>query len=235
MTSTHCWLSPKHRPNALLDTEEVFSQQRIKMVEQQLAKRGIRDERVLAAIRSVPRHLFVPEAESAQAYEDSPLPIGQGQTISQPYIVAYMLQALHLNGDEKVLEIGTGSGYQAALLGEIANEVHTVERFADLAEQARGILAQLGYQNVHVHHADGSAGLPDYAPYNAIIVAASAPIVPQPLLAQMALGGRLLLPVGEPGHQVLQLWTRRGDEFDREDLVPVAFVPLVGAHGWKEN
>ncbi len=218
-----------------MDTEEAFSQLRIKMVERQLAERGIRDERVLAAMRRVPRHLFVPEAERAQAHEDSPLPIGQGQTISQPYIVAYMLQALHLSGDEKVLEIGTGSGYQAALLGELAKEVHTVERFADLAEQAKRVLTQLGYQNVHVHHADGSAGLPDHAPYDAIIVAAGAPIVPQPLLKQLAPGGRLLLPVGEPGHQVLQLWTRRGGEFDREDLVPVAFVPLVGAHGWKES
>lgn len=233
MTLTRCLPLPKRRQNVPLDTE-VFSKLRTKMVEEQLAGRGIRDERVLAAMRSVPRHLFVAEAEHAQAYEDTPLPIGQGQTISQPYIVAYMLQTLHLKAGERVLEIGTGSGYQAALLGELAKEVHTVERFADLAEEAQRVLAQLGYQNVRVRHADGSAGLPDYAPYDAIIVAAGAPTVPQPLLAQLAPGGRLLLPVGEPGHQVLQLWTRSGDEFDREDLVPVAFVPLVGEHGWRE-
>lgn len=205
------------------------------MVEQQLAKRGIRDERVLAAMRSVPRHLFVSEVERAQAYGDSPLPIGQNQTISQPYIVAYMLQALHLTSAEKILEIGSGSGYQAALLGELAKEIHTVERFAELAEQAQRVLTELGVQNVHVHHADGSTGLPAHAPYDAIIVAAGAPIVPQPLLAQLGPGGRLLLPVGEPVHQVLQLWTRRGDEFERQDLVPVAFVPLIGAHGWSEQ
>ncbi len=204
------------------------------MVDNQLAGRGIRDGRVLAAMRLVPRHLFVPAAERAQAYEDNPLPIGQGQTISQPYIVAYMLQALHLDGSEKVLEIGSGSGYQAALLGELVKEVHTVERYADLAVQAQRDLSQLDYQNVHVHNADGSIGLPDSAPYDAIIVAAGAPIVPQPLLDQLAPDGRLLLPVGEKGHQVLQLWTRHGDEFERDDLVPVAFVPLVGEYGWKK-
>jgi protein-L-isoaspartate(D-aspartate) O-methyltransferase len=187
---------------------------------------------VLAAMRSVPRHLFVPVTERSQAYEDSPLPIGQGQTISQPYIVAYMLHALNLIGSEKVLEIGTGSGYQAALLGKLAKEVHTVERFPDLAEQAERVLSQFDYSNVHVHNADGSAGLPGYAPYDAIIVAAGAPIVPQPLLDQLGPNGRLLLPVGEQGHQVLQLWMRHGDEFDRDDLVPVAFVPLVGEYGW---
>lgn len=234
MTSPPCWLLPKRRQNALLDTEELFSLHRKKMVEEQLAGRGIRDERVLAAIRKVPRHLFVPEAERAQSYQDNPLPIGQGQTISQPYIVAYMLQALHLNGEEKILEIGSGTGYQAALLGELTKEVHTVERFVELAEQAGRVLDQLGYKNVHVHHADGSAGLPDHAPYGTIIVAAGAPIVPQPLLAQLTPGGRLLLPVGEAGRQVLQLWTRHEDEYERDDLVPVAFVPLVGEHGWRE-
>ncbi len=217
-----------------MDIEEQHSLQRKEMIDNQLAGRGIRDGRVLAAMRLVPRHLFVPAAERANAYEDNPLPIGQGQTISQPYIVAYMLQALHLDGSEKVLEIGSGSGYQAALLGELAKEVHTVERYTDLAVQAQRDLSQLNYQNVRVHNADGSIGLPDSAPYDAIIVAAGAPIVPQPLLDQLAPDGRLLLPVGEKGHQVLQLWTRHGNEFALDDLVPVAFVPLVGEYGWKK-
>lgn len=217
-----------------MDIEELYSLQRNEMVKSQLAGRGIKDERLLAAIRSVPRHLFVPVAERAQAYEDSPLPIGLGQTISQPYIVAYMLQALNLTSSEKVLEIGTGSGYQAALLGRLAKEVHTVERFPDLAEQAKYVLSQFDYPNVHVYNVDGSAGLPRYAPYDAIIVAAGAPVVPQPLLDQLTPNGRLLLPVGEQGHQVLQLWTRNDDKFDREDLVPVAFVPLIGKFGWEK-
>lgn len=204
------------------------------MVEEQVVRGGIRDERVIAAFREVPRHRFVPEAESARAYEDSPLPIGQNQTISQPYIVAYMLQALELQGNEKVLEIGTGSGYQAALLGKLGRDVFTVERHESLANGAKKVLSEFGYENVHVVHADGSAGWPEQAPYDASIVAAGAPIVPQPLLAQLSEGGRLVIPVGEAGRQILQLWTRAGDDFDFEELVPVAFVPLIGEHGWQE-
>ena len=204
----------------------------MEMVERQLTGRGIRDDRVLAAMAKVPRHKFVPTSEYEVAYTDSPLPIGEGQTISQPYIVAYMLQALEFNGNEQVLEIGTGSGYQAALLGELAREVHTIERYADLAKRAGDTLAELGYINVHVHQGDGTNGLYDFAPYDAIIVAAGAPLVPQPMLDQMAPGGRLLLPVGEMGAQVLQLWKHNNGKFNQEDLVPVAFVPLVGKHGW---
>ena len=217
-----------------MKSEDLFTQQRERMVNEQLAKRGIRDARVLETMRMEPRHRFVPAVEQLRSYEDSPLPVAHGQTISQPYIVAYMLQALNLSGDEKVLEIGTGSGYQAALLGKLTKEVHTVERHVELAEGARRVLNQLGYKNIHVHHADGSGGLPQQAPYDAIIVAASAPLVPQPLLDQLAPNGRLVLPVGGPGGQILQLWTRNGEEFDHEELVPVAFVPLIGEHGWTE-
>lgn len=204
------------------------------MVAEQLMPRGIKDEHVLAAFRHIPRHLFIPPIERSRSYEDSPLPIGSGQTISQPYIVAYMLQALHLAGDEKVLEIGTGSGYQAALLGKLAREVFSVERHKELANSARKVLAYLDLDNVKVIHADGTEGLPAHAPFDAIIVAANAPVVPQPLLNQLAPGGRLVLPVGDPGHQMLQLWTRNQDGFSYEELVPVAFVPLIGKHGWKE-
>lgn len=204
------------------------------MVAEQIVRRGIRDERVIAAFHEVQRHRFVPERERARAYEDSPLPIGQNQTISQPYIVAYMLQALNLRGDEKVLEIGTGSGYQAALLGNLAGEVYTIERHEALAESAKKLLMELGYVNVHVVHADGSEGWPDHAPYDAAIVAAGAPVVPQQLLDQLAEGGRLVIPVGEAGRQMLQLWTLTEGQADFEELVPVAFVPLIGKHGWKE-
>jgi protein-L-isoaspartate(D-aspartate) O-methyltransferase len=204
------------------------------MVEEQIVRRDIHDERVIAAFRDVPRHRFVAERERSQSYEDSPLPIGQNQTISQPYIVAYMLQALNLRGDEKVLEIGTGSGYQAALLGKLAGEVYTIERHAGLAQSAKKILMDLGCVNIHVIHADGSAGWPDHAPYDAIIVAAGAPAVPQPQLDQLVEGGRLVIPVGEPGKQILQLWRHSSTGIDFDELVPVAFVPLIGKAGWKE-
>jgi len=217
-----------------VDSEEVFSRQREKMVNEQLKGRGIRDDRVLEAMRSVPRHRFVPPQEQHQAYGDHPLPISAGQTISQPYIVAYMLQALALEGEEKVLEIGTGSGYQAALLGKLAQEVHSIERHKILVEAADKILAELGMSNIHVHHGDGTNGLPGEAPFNDIIVAASAPVVPQPLLKQLADNGRLILPVGVAWGQILQLWKRHGDEFDYDELVPVAFVPLIGEHGWEQ-
>lgn len=215
-----------------MDEEAGFAVQRTRMVKDQLADRGIRDGRVLEAMRKVPRHRFVPQVERTSAYEDRPLPIPNGQTISQPYIVAYMLQVLALQGEERVLDIGTGSGYQAALLGELAREVHTIERHAALAEGATLTLSDLGYANVHVHHADGSSGWLPSAPYDAIIVAAGAPVVPQPLLDQLSDQGRLVIPVGEPGRQVLQLWHPGGSGFDYDELVPVAFVPLVGKHGW---
>ncbi|MCL5428376.1 MAG: protein-L-isoaspartate(D-aspartate) O-methyltransferase [Chloroflexi bacterium] len=204
------------------------------MVTIQLKGRGIRDPRVLDAMLAVPRHRFIPPGEANQAYEDRPLPIGEGQTISQPYIVAYMLQALALDGHERVLEIGTGSGYQAALLGRLAREVHSIERHETLAKAAAKILDELSITNVMVHHGDGTKGWPEQAPYEAIIVAASAPVVPQPLLQQLSDSGRLILPVGVAWGQILQLWRRQGDAFDYEELVPVAFVPLIGEHGWGE-
>lgn len=217
-----------------MDSEEGFSRLREKMVDEQLKRRSIRDPRILEAMREVPRHRFVPIEERHRAYEDHPLPIPAGQTISQPYIVAYMLQALALEGDEKVLEIGTGSGYQAALLGKLAREVHSIERHETLVNAAIELLGELAVDNVEVHHGDGTKGLSDHAPYDAIIVAASAPVVPQPLLRQLADGGRLILPVGVAWGQILQLWKRSGDSFDYDELVPVAFVPLIGEHGWGE-
>jgi protein-L-isoaspartate(D-aspartate) O-methyltransferase len=217
-----------------LDSEEKFSRLREKMVDDQLKGRGIRDPRVLEAMRAVPRHRFVPEEAMDRAYEDHPLPIPAGQTISQPYIVAYMLQALSLQSSDKVLEIGTGSGYQAALLGHLARQVHSIERHEELTMAAADLLKELDMANVEVHHADGTNGWPQHAPYDAIIVAASAPVVPQPLLQQLAEAGRLIVPVGVAWGQILQLWKRKGDAFDYDELVPVAFVPLIGEHGWEE-
>jgi len=205
------------------------------MTAEQIAARGIRDPRVLEAMRRVPRHLFVPEAYRSEAYGDHPLPIGHGQTISQPFIVAYMTALLELQGDEKVLEIGTGSGYQAAVLAHLAREVHTVERLPQLAAQAQARLEALGLGNVHVHVGDGTLGLPEYAPYDAILVTAAAPEVPAPLLAQLAEGGRLVAPVGDRGYQHLERWTRHRGRLERETLDPVAFVPLVGEHGWPSS
>lgn len=205
------------------------------MVEDQLVDRGIRDRRLLDAMGSVPRHRFVPKEERDFAYQDRPLPIGENQTISQPYIVALMTALLSPQENERVLEVGTGSGYQAAILGCLAGEVHTVERHARLARRARRVLRDLGIDNVQVHVGDGSLGWPPAAPYEAILVTASAPAAPQPLLDQLAPDGRLVLPVGGARQQYLQRWWRRDGEFDSEDLTPVAFVPLIGVHGWKSG
>jgi protein-L-isoaspartate(D-aspartate) O-methyltransferase len=215
--------------------QEQFERARKEMVRMQIALRGIRDERVLAAMRAVPRHRFVPKHMLGAAYRDSPLPIGQGQTISQPYIVALMTAELELTGTERVLEIGTGSGYQAAILGELAAEVISVERLPALAQEARALLAELGYDNVHVRVGDGTLGWPDEAPYDAIIVTAAAPEVPEPLQAQLVDGGRLLAPVGPRWTQQLVRVRRVGDRFDDESLLGVAFVPLIGKHGWQDR
>jgi protein-L-isoaspartate(D-aspartate) O-methyltransferase len=217
------------------EQEERWRQARDRMVEDQLAGRGIRDARVLEAMRAVPRHLFVPGEMRDLAYADAPRPIGQRQTISQPYIVALMTELLDLKGDEKVLEIGTGSGYQAAILGKLAKEVYSVERLPELAEKARKLLEALGYNNVHVVVADGTRGLPEHAPFDAIVVTAAAPQVPKPLLQQLADGGRLVLPVGSRDGQILERWIRRGDQWSQERITPVAFVPLVGEHGWSSE
>jgi len=205
------------------------------MVDGQIAIRGITSPDVLKAFLEVPRHHFVPKNQQVHAYQDSPLPIGLGQTISQPYIAAYMTDILQLTGEERVLEIGTGSGYQAAILGMLANEIHTIERHPFLADKAARLLQSLGYANVRVHEGDGTQGLPEFAPFQAIMVTAAAPEVPTPLLDQLGDGGRLVMPVGGRGGQVLLLYRRDGDEFNREDLVPVAFVPLIGEHGWERE
>ena len=206
---------------------------RLHMVEEQLERRGIVDPRVLHAMREVPRQLFVPEMSQMWAYEDHPLPIGHGQTISQPYIVALMLQALKLRGNEHVLEVGTGSGYQAALLGKLATHVCTVEVIPELAQSARAVLGYLGYDNVEVVAANGSIGWLPGAPYDAIVVAAAAPLVPPSLVEQLKDGGRLVLPVGSRYEQkLLRVW-KRGNTTETEDLGECAFVPLVGEEGWK--
>jgi protein-L-isoaspartate(D-aspartate) O-methyltransferase len=218
-----------------MDPEEEYRRRRIRMVEEQLHERDIHDPRLLEAMTSIPRHLFIPAEFRERAYHDGPLPIGEGQTISQPYIVAIMTQRLQLQGDETVLEIGTGSGYQAAVLAFLAREVHTVERFPFLAEHAAHILDSLRLGNVFVHVGDGSLGWPGDAPYQAIIVTAAAPSVPQPLLDQLDDGGRLILPVGGYGGQYLEAWERHGLDFTHEAVAPVAFVPLRGQYGWEED
>jgi protein-L-isoaspartate(D-aspartate) O-methyltransferase len=211
---------------------EPFASQRLRMVSEQIEARGIEDTRVLDALRRVPRHEFVAPEHRDAAYEDHPLPIGHEQTISQPYIVAFMTELLELQGDETVLEVGTGSGYQAAVLSLLARQVHTIERHAALAENARLVLERLEYANVQVHMGDGSLGLPDFSPYQAILVAAAAPKVPQTLLDQLAEGGRLILPTGHFGHQTLELWQRHGATFKHRSVLAVAFVPLVGEWGF---
>jgi len=212
-----------------------FSMLRKLMVERQLVSRGIFDKAVLAAMGEVPREEFVPPDMRRWAYEDGPLPIGQGQTISQPFIVAYMAQALELTRSERILEVGTGSGYAAAVVSRIVAEIHSTERLATLAEAAQVRLRGLGYLNIHVHVGDGSLGLPGHAPYDAIVVTAGAPWVPEALKQQLALGGRLVIPVGN--HLDLQELVRvrrvGAKDFTSERLMGVRFVPLVGADGWQ--
>ena len=209
-----------------------FEQARRKMVETQIVQRGLGDPRLLEAFERVPRHLFVPNEYRYAAYDDSPLPIGFSQTISQPYIVALMTDLLALQGNERVLEIGTGSGYQAAILGVLAEEVHTVEFIPELATRADKLLKKMGMNNVHVHIGDGSLGWPESAPYAGILVAAAAPRMPKILLEQMEDKSRLVLPVGGRGIQNLEVWERKGDEFKNRSETTVAFVPLRGEQGW---
>ena len=217
------------------EEEADLARERKEMVRRQIKGRRIQDELVLEAMRTVPRHRFVPAYVRGSAYRDAPLPIGEGQTISQPYVVAFMTAALQLSGGEKVLEIGTGSGYQAAVLALIAGEVISVERLPRLAEEARRTLAELGYDNVRVVVGDGTQGWPEEAPYDAIMVTAASPEVPAPLLQQLADGGRLVAPVGPRHTQQLVRVRREGEEFGREDLLGVAFVPLIGEHGWDKR
>lgn len=209
-----------------------FAEERRLMVESQIRRRGVTQEPVLHAMASVPRHEFVPPPWIQQAYADEPLPIGYGQTISQPYIVAAMVASLALTGPENVLEIGTGCGYQAAVVSLLAREVHAIEILPDLAQSAAERLQRLGYGNVHVRCGDGTLGWPESAPYDAILIAAAAPAVPEPLLQQLADGGRLIAPVGSEDKQELQLVTKRAGQLIVRQAGPCRFVPLTGRHGW---
>jgi protein-L-isoaspartate(D-aspartate) O-methyltransferase len=211
-----------------LFSKENFEQLRKDMVENQIKRRGIKDEKVILAMLKVPRHLFVPPEWMAHAYEDYPLPIGEGQTISQPYIVALMTQALCLNGDEKVLEIGTGSGYQAAILAEIVKEVYTIEIRESLALSAEKRLKKLGYKNIKVKVGDGYFGWKEYAPYDGIIVTCSAPTPPPPLIEQLKEGGRMVIPLEEnPFYQSLALITKEKGKIKKKSIEAVRFVPMV--------
>jgi protein-L-isoaspartate(D-aspartate) O-methyltransferase len=206
--------------------QDQFARQRERMVAEQLAGRDIRDPRVLSAMRKVPRHQFVPAPMRDRAYQDSPLPIGNDQTISQPYIVAYMTQALELKPSHKVLEIGTGSGYQAAVLGELAAEVYTIEIVGELATRATKALADAGYRNIHVRHGDGYAGWPEHAPFDAIMVTAAPDHVPEPLIRQLAAGGRMIIPVGTR-FQELRLIQKTETGLVERTTIAVRFVPLT--------
>lgn len=210
-----------------------FEDLRNRMVDEQLLPRGIKDYRVLSAMRKVPRHLFVDEALRGQAYGDYALPIGEGQTISQPYMVGVMTEALELKGDEKVLEIGTGSGYQTAVLAELAWYVYSVERVASLAMRAKRLLDDLGYFNISVTVSNGTLGLKEEGPFDGIIVTAGAPEIPEILLEQLAEGGRLVIPVGDRYSQILTRAVKRSGEVVATPLFPCVFVPLIGEHGWE--
>ncbi len=211
-----------------------LNDRRARMIEVQLRQRGIRDERVLAAMSQVPRHEFVAEPYQPDAYDDNPLPIGEGQTISQPYIVALMLELLAIRPEHTVLEIGTGSGYQTALLAELAHYVYTIERHLVLANNAQKTLQRLGYANITLEIGDGSAGLPAHAPYDGIIVAAAAPILPDSLVQQLKEGGRLVIPVGTPDSQQLELVEKIKGEPVISEHTGCRFVPLIGEHGYRE-
>jgi protein-L-isoaspartate(D-aspartate) O-methyltransferase len=212
-----------------------FPRARRKMVEEQIIARGIKDPGVIKAMKKVPRHLFVEEALQAQAYSDHPLPIGEKQTISQPYMVALMTEALELKGREKVLEVGAGSGYQAAILAELAAKVFSIERVRLLAIRARKLLFDLGYFNVEIKFSDGTHGWAEEKPFDAIIVTAGSPVIPEPLFDQLATGGRLVIPVGDAFTQNLMRVTKTEEGFKKEDLGGCRFVKLIGKYGWQEE
>lgn len=204
------------------------------MLKNQLASRGIADEGVLQAMGKTPRHLFISEALAGEAYNDHPVPIGEKQTISQPYIVALMTEALELKGKENTLEIGTGSGYQTAILAELSSRVYTIERIKSLLVDARKLLAQLGYSNVLFKAFDGTLGWKEYAPFDAIMVTAGAPGLPEPLMDQLADNGRMVIPIGDRYTQELIKVTRKGEHLEQESLGGCRFVNLIGIHGWKD-
>jgi protein-L-isoaspartate(D-aspartate) O-methyltransferase len=218
-----------------MDETTFYKIERSRMINEQLIERGIHDERVLEAMDRIPRELFVLPEYRRLAYADGPLPISERQTISQPYIVALMSELLELKGDENVLEVGTGSGYQTAILACLVHQVHSIEIFQSLAEDALIKLKGLGLDNLSVHVGDGSLGWPKAAPYHGILVTAAAPGAPQPLLNQLADGGCLVIPVGGSGNQTLETWKRHGNNFSSEVILPVAFVPLRGKYGWERE
>ena len=205
------------------------------MVDSQIISRGVKDARVIAAMRSVPRHLFMDESSWYKAYDDMALPVGEGQTISQPYMVAVTTELLSLGGHEKVLEIGTGSGYQAAVLAELSQEVYTIERLQSLSDRAREVIAGLGYRNVHMKVGDGTLGWPEAAPFNRILITAAAPAVPEPLVNQLSEDGMLVAPVGDRFSQQLIRVVKHKGTLSKDYHTPCVFVPLVGAHGWKTD
>jgi protein-L-isoaspartate(D-aspartate) O-methyltransferase len=214
---------------------EDFKKLRDLMVDAQLIPRGIKDERVLSAMRKVPRHIFVDDYMQHKAYDDMALPIGDEQTISQPYMVAIMTELLELKGSEKVLEIGTGSGYQAAILGELSSEVFTIERKALLAKKAGERFQALGYINVHVITGDGTLGLPEESPFDRILITAGSPKIPEPLIEQLADGGIIIAPVGIRFSQQLLIVRKSKEGISEQTHVPCVFVPLIGKHGWPED
>ncbi len=215
--------------------KECWQRLRNEMVDNQLVPRGIHDELVLSAFRKVPRHCFVSkEVRTENAYSDHPLSIGKGQTISQPYMVALMVELLQLKGEEKVLEVGTGSGYQAAILAELANQVYTVERIASLAERAEQVLPELGYNNVKVGIRDGTLGWEEFSPYDGIVVSAAAPSIPPVLIEQLSSKGRLVIPVGGTFSQMLTLVVKEQGKVVSSDICSCVFVPLIGKQGWKK-
>lgn len=215
--------------------DESYKSLREEMVNSQIIARGIKDEQTIEAMRNLERHLFVPENMRSEAYNDYPLPIGQGQTISQPYIVALMTELLALKGGEKVLEIGTGSGYQTAILAKLAKEVHTIERIKELSETAKKRLNLLGYKNIHFFSVDGTKGLPEYAPYQGIIVTAAAQEVPSSYFEQLDEKGRLVIPIGERYSQVLVLIEKKKGEIIHTEICGCTFVPLIGEYGYQEE
>ena len=208
---------------------------RLRMVEDQIVARGIKDPRLIAAMKKVPRHLFVEEALQSQAYNDHPLPIGEKQTISQPYMVALMTEATQLTGKEKVLEIGAGSGYQTAILAELSQEVYSIERIRPLAIKARKLLYELGYFNVEIKIFDGTFGWIERSPFDAIMVTAGAPDIPHPLYEQLAMGGRLVIPIGDAYIQDLLRITKTQGGMKKEDLGGCRFVKLIGRYGWEKE
>ena len=205
------------------------------MVEEQLIPRGIKDKKVLEAFQKVPRHNFVPKRYLGSAYEDFPLSIGEGQTISQPYMVALMTECLGLSGGETILEIGAGSGYQAAILAELASRVYTVERVVSLAEKARTCLKNLDYKNIQIEIGDGTRGWPEFAPYEGIVVTAAAPDIPRPLIEQLRIKGKLVIPIGGSFNQMLTVITKHKDRIETKQICGCVFVPLLGKYGWKEK